>query len=299
MGPVVTPSGRMPTVTLDQARTTAEQPGHPGACCYEWHVLCVGGRPLRGLEGPITAAPAGRDDWTSTEIAPEGAPLPPALRSALASYWEREAAFEHASVGAFARASLALLAAGAPPDLIGATHAAALDEIEHARLSYALASRYGGARRGPGPLPIDGSLRAPTLAELCAETLLDGCAGEAVAALALREGAALAADGAVRTVLERIAADEERHAELAFRTVAWAVRTGGAEVARRALAALESLRAEIAGGSAASGAGHRSDEPDLSAHGALGEAARLSIRQRALAEVVLPCAEALLSSLRA
>ena len=35
--------------------------------------------------------------------------------------------------------------------------------------------------------------------------------------------------------------------------------------------------------------------PDLSAHGALGDAARRAIRRRALLEVVLPCADALLA----
>ena len=284
------PGTRRPTVAFDAARTTIERGSDPAACCYKWNVLCVGGRALRGPEGPITAGTARRDDWTAAATMGDPKPPPAAVREALAAYWDREAAFEHASVAAFARASLALLALGAPPDLLAATHAAAIDEIEHARLCYGLASTYGGARRGPGPLPVGGALAAPSLVDLAVETFVDGCVGEAAAALALREGAAVAEDGAVREILERIAEDEERHAELAWRTVAWALAAGGHAVVGAVRDAARSLRDEPdAGPGVAAG-------PDLSAHGALGEAERRAIRARAIAEVALPCLDALLAA---
>jgi hypothetical protein len=47
---------------------------------------------------------------------------------------------------------LELLALGAPAELVEKAHVAALDEIEHARICFALASAYGGERYGPGPL---------------------------------------------------------------------------------------------------------------------------------------------------
>jgi hypothetical protein len=68
------------------------------------------------------------------------------------------ALLEHASVASFARFSLQLMAAGAPASLVEAAHRAALDEIEHARLTFRLASRYEGRALGPGPLPVDGSV---------------------------------------------------------------------------------------------------------------------------------------------
>jgi hypothetical protein len=135
---------------------------------------------------------------------------------------------------------------------------------------------------------------APSLAVVAVEALLDGCAGEAAAALALREAAVATEDGGVRAVLDRIAEDEERHAELAFRTVAWALRAGGPDVGRGLAEAMASLRAELAG---ALEAGPPVEvERDLSAHGVLGVEARRIVRRRALEEVVLPCAEALLAS---
>ena len=252
-----------------------------------------GGRALRGPEGPVTAATARRTDWLAPDVAVDAAALSPSLRQALAAHWEREAAFEHASVASFSQASLALLAVGAPPDLVVATHAAAIDEVEHARLAYALASAYGGAGRGPGSLSMAGVTGATTLASLARDTFLDGCAGEATAALALREGAATATDDAVRTLLERIAEDEERHAELAWRTVAWAIRAGGDEVASALRDAAATLVAELTEGDAPA---DPEGALDLTAHGALGDAARRTIRRRAIAEVVSPCAEALLAT---
>jgi hypothetical protein len=294
MGPAATLNGRTPGVTFDAASTATERASDPAACCYQWHVLCVGGRALRGAAGPVTAATTARGDWVADD--PEVSALPEAEREALAVYWEREAAFEHASVAAFAQASLLLLAVGAPADLVAATHAAAIDEVEHARLTYALASAYGGARRGPGPLAIAsavGGTGEVSLARLAVDTFVDGCAGEAAAALALREAAAVARDPGVRATLTRIAEDEERHAELAFRTVAWALSAGGPQVARALSQATETLGAELAADAPPAPA---AVEPDRSAHGALSEAARRVIRRRALAEVVLPCAEAMLAT---
>jgi hypothetical protein len=280
------PGGRKASVTFDAARTAGERASDPAACCYAWHVLCVGGRALRGPEGPLAAAPTSRPDWMGA--APVAA-VPSPVREHLSAYWAREAAFEHASVAAFARASLSLLALGAPPDLIAATHAAAIDEVEHARLCYGLASSSGGAPRGPGPLPVGGALMTPTLVELAVETFVDGCAGEAAAALSLREAARVVEDGGLRAILDRIADDEERHAELAWRTVAWALAKGGAPVAGALRAAAEAM-------GEAPEAPEVADAPDLSAYGAPGEAARRAIRQRAVAEIVVPCLGALLAA---
>ncbi len=290
-GPSGTVRGRTPGVTFNPALTAAERAGDPAACCYQWHVLCVGGRALRGPEGPVVAATVLRGDWLAAAGGVEVGALSPSRRDALAAHWEREAAFEHASVAAFAQASLALLAVGAPADLVAATHEAAIDEVEHARLAYGLASAYGGSARGPGSLAGIGPTVPASLAALARDTFLDGCAGEAAAALALREAAAMATDGAVRAILTRIAEDEERHAELAWRTVAWALRTGGEEVAHALREATATLAAELT----ASAPEAPASEEELAAHGALGEGARRAIRARALAEVVIPCADALLA----
>jgi hypothetical protein len=101
-----------------------------------------------------------------------------------------------------------------------------------------------------------------------------------------RASAEEARDPAVRALLHAIADDEERHAELAFRAIAWALREGGAEVAR----ALERTVARLdAGGALAAG-----DAFEAPRHGRLGARAHRALSARALAEVVRPCVDALL-----
>ncbi|MGH7330298.1 MAG: ferritin-like domain-containing protein, partial [Polyangiaceae bacterium] len=191
-------------------------------------------------------------------------------RAALANEWARDAAAEHASIAAFSRFSLQLLALGAPADLVEAAHEAALDEARHAREAYALASAFAGQPIGPAPLDVNGALAHVadvTLEGLAIETFEEGCVGETLAAMDAHEKHAKYTDFAVHDVLARIAADEERHAELAWRTVAWAVRAGGDDV-KRAIA--ESL-ARLSGA------------PEMS-------------QNTVFSAVIVPCANALLEA---
>jgi hypothetical protein len=115
-----------------------------------------------------------------------------------------------------------LLSHGAPPDLVAGAHRAALDEIEHARMAYSFASRRSRPF-GPGPLRV--VTHARDRASLARETFADGCIGETIAALQARSLAASTTDRVVRRALLRIARDEERHAELAWRILAWMLRS--------------------------------------------------------------------------
>jgi hypothetical protein len=267
-----------------------------GQCCYVVELeLCVnGGRPFL-VEERARVAPAersaGRRGWDAHDMAApcvEG--LDAGARAALAETWTALALLEHASVASFARVSLQLLAVGAPADLVSATHQAALDEIRHARLCFALASAYAGDQIAPGPFPLgDGLNMGSSLAELAASTVKEGCVGETVAAVVAAEQLARATDPAVRAALEEIAADEARHAELAWRTVAWAMREGGSEVRD---AVERALGDALAAGATAVGGGCVG--PELSAHGRLGSAAMRTAAAGALSEVVAPAAAALL-----
>jgi len=153
--------------------------------------------------------------------------------------WARAAQFEHASVASFARVALELLALGAPTSLVARAHRAALDEIAHADLAFALASSFAGADRdralGPGPLSALPSSPAVTPESVARATLRDGCFAETLAALDARQRLAGAKSEAERDALERIAADEEAHAELAFSLLAWLTTRFG-EPVRRAIA---------------------------------------------------------------
>jgi len=224
---------------FDQERTDERRKTKKNACCYKApRAHCGGGRPLRALDDTaIVARAISRADW-----------IDPALEAAAhddarAAFWLREAGFEHASVASFARTSLQLLALGAPSALVAATHAAALDEIAHARTCFALAARRGAGERGPDRLAVADAPLATTLEAFVRDTFLDGCAAETEAAIEARtRSESESFDAVERAALARIAADEERHAELAWRSLAWAVRTGG-EAARDALLAALDARA--------------------------------------------------------
>ena len=97
-----------------------------------------------------------------------------------------------------------------------------MDEIEHARLCFALASGYRGAPLEPGPLQVDGvSGSNTTLVEFAEALVREGCIGETLAALDAAARLAGATDPSVREALEVILRDESAHAALAWRTLRW------------------------------------------------------------------------------
>lgn len=246
------------------------------------------GRPFREAGRPLSAPTRKSEGWADRDAATGTEDLGPEVRASVAAAWSRNAAAEHASVAAFARLSLELLALGAPAELISACHVAAIEEVEHARLSYGVASRFAGEPLGPGPLALESGARAISLVALAAETFEDGCIGETVAALEAEEARRLAADRAIERVLETIARDEAAHATLAFRILAWALRTGGAPVRDQIEEMLACTEREARDDVAS---GITGEEARL---GILGEEAVASIRARAIRAIVLPCTRAML-----
>src|SRR5690606_10472224 len=149
--------------------------------------------------------------------------LPGDLRLAIGTHYQRAGQMEHASIAAFARFSLQLLLLGAPASLIEATTTAMADETRHARLCFGIASAYLGRTVGPGPLSIEGALSDQSLENIVRTAIIEGCIGETLAALELAHAAGCAQEQNLAQMLADIARDEARHAELAFRFVAWAV----------------------------------------------------------------------------
>ncbi|WAS90706.1 ferritin-like domain-containing protein [Nannocystis punicea] len=245
------------------------------------------GRPFVVAGAPARAPAIARDDWRALLAAPSA---PPALRRRLAAHWTRIAGFEHASVASFARFILDLLTLGAPPELVLAAQQALADEVEHARIGFALASLYEGTGVGPGPLPTaDADPRADPDA-LIAAAIAEACVAETLAGLELLEAAAHAADPGLRRVLARIAGDEQRHAELGWRFVRWALE--GADAPRR-----ERARAAFAGAIAQAEAelSHMSElpaDPELRAHGVVDPPLRAAAWRRGLDALVRPAAAA-------
>lgn len=248
-----------------------------------------------------SAASEVRDDWVLRD--PENSRdsrsgLDAATARELARVWLADGLEEHASIAAFARFTMMLLAVGAPPDLVVASQRASIDEIGHARECFALAHRYGGGSAvGPGKLDVHDALGAFTLADLAALATEEGCIGETLGVALANEQLALVTDPHASRVLTRIVKDEARHAELAWRFVAWAIgeeQRGSpsasgvsAAVGRAAAHAIAATRAMTI----------RPGPNDLAAwhtHGRLTCAEARDASERAVQEVVLPCLGALL-----
>ena len=286
--------GRLRKIATADQRTTT---GDDQQCCYHWFDYCSG-RPLLDEQLASVRAPLQPGDtWVTllTGHVPEDslAALPRATRRALASLWLDDARSEHASVAAFARATLELLAVGAPPELVFACQQASLDEIRHAQTCFTLAALYGGEAAEPGPLPAIAP-RGDGLVGLACATFVEGCVGETIAALAALRAARGCEVPVVQSALAGIAEDETRHAELAWATLAFAVQRGGPEVAE----ALRRLTAELILASSADSSATPSEElpaPLLVAHGRLSAAALAGARRDAWLEIIGPTLELLLA----
>ncbi len=188
------------------------------------------GRPLRVGGRVIVARPkigggsGGGGDWNTPDPnSLDVQPVRASLAAVLADCWTADALAEHASVASFASLSLRLMAVGAGSELIQRCHLAALDEIKHARASFAVASAYAGQARGAGVLPLPtsrlpaaGATADDELVRLAVESFDDGAVGESYAAAAAALGATTARDPALVSLLAAIADDERRHADLGW-----------------------------------------------------------------------------------
>jgi hypothetical protein len=210
-----------------------------------------------------------------------GTELSDETRRAVARGWLDDALAEHASVASFARATLELLAVAAPPALLAAHQRAGLQEIRHAERCFALARAYGGGAVDPGPIAVP-LPRGGGLARLACDTFVEGCVNETIGALLAARALEACTVTPVRDVLRIIAAEEAAHAALAWKTLAWALKEGGAEVAR---AVLDRARRAAAVNVYIA---HESAATDLRAHGRLDDAAIRSATHDAWQLVIEP-----------
>jgi len=124
-------------------------------------------------------------------------------------------------------------------------------------------------------------------------TIAEGCIGETVAAIEAAEALAHCEDEAARATLARIAQDETRHAELAWRFVAWALERGPAALREQARAAFADAVLD-AGQIEATPVVPSPLDAQLARQGLIASSLRAELRRRVLRDVIEPCARALL-----
>lgn len=247
------------------------------ACCYAAEITdgdsnCVVGRPY----------------WDGG--AQRQAPLRSSVAVSSASNSQRAAAWavagsgEHASVAALARLSLQLMAHGAPSSLLRDVHQAALDEVKHAEQCWELARLFGHAEVTPGPFPFQASPNTSIgLAELAAAAVREGCLAETLGAHVLSVAAEHAPEPRVRAALRSMAEEEARHAVLSFRVVAWALRSGDANVIASVHAAFAAPWPSV-------------DVRELSLRSNVAVECLAAAAQQGINEVLTPAAERLLAA---
>ncbi|MCB9777679.1 MAG: ferritin-like domain-containing protein [Alphaproteobacteria bacterium] len=268
-------------VDQDGAICTYEMECQPWSCCGY-------GRPYLDHDAqPVTTEVSDDPSWR-VPVAVDVDALTAQERDALAAFWLKNAAAEHSSVAGFHRFALDLLAHGAPPELLLAAQRAASQEVQHAIDCFSLASRYAGTTRGPAPMPLGESAPvAGSLAALAVWTVRDGAVGETIAAWLAARALERATDPVVREKLAIIVRDETEHAELAWKTLAWAVEQGGDEVRRAIMACINSVDPEPVSEAWTS--------PALVAHGLLPAEEQTAAVRRCLEEVIRPVAASLLA----
>jgi hypothetical protein len=177
---------------------------------------------------------------------------------------------------------------GAPPELIAAVQRASNDEVEHAQLCFGLARAYAGRPVGPGPMSLHGlGLHERDRIDIAVALVAEGCIGETLAAAEAQVARDTCTDPAVTAVLDRIAADESRHAAVAWRTLAWLLRSGDAPLYRAVRGAFD---AALRHGASDDGG----EDDGRHAHlGRLGAADRRAVARETLAGVIAVAAEQL------
>lgn len=182
------------------------------------------GRPLRIRGRQLHPDLREGSDWTKGPR-PDPSTLDEPTRHALEALWLHDAQKEHASVPAFSRISWLLAAVGAPAELMEWSHRAALEEIEHTRLCFALAAGYAGRSFTVEAMPdllIGGlDMKSDPLITLANESILDGCQLEDFNADVASACATVCEEPSTRAVLEQIAREERSHADFSWALLEW------------------------------------------------------------------------------
>jgi hypothetical protein len=245
-----------PQLALGLRTPSVVQPG-----CYSV------GRPLRQEDEQLLGQRAPLPGVQMTSADSDDA------RAAAAACWAQRAAAEWASVPAFFDLADQLRACGAPPALSARAHQAADDEVRHALLAAIVAADLGAGALtlAPASAPRPAVQGRAGLTRLAAESWLDGCLGEGLAAAFAATEAQLAEAPAIRAAQAQIARDEAAHAALAWDVLAWTMSADRANAAAALAAA------------AASPSPPHAPTPDLARFGCLAPAAapQLIAAQRA------------------
>lgn len=263
------------------------------------------GRPLRIRGRQLHPELRVGSDWTQGER-PDPRDLDEPTRAALEALWLHDAQKEHASVPAFSRLSWLLAAVGAPAELLEWSHRAAMEEIAHMRLCFALAAGYGWRSFTVEPMPdllLGGlDLKGKPLEVMAIESVTDGCQLEDFNADVAAACAVVCEEPVTRRVLEQIAKEERSHAEFSWAMLQWLLARdpqGVRSAIATALVKLESYPRPTAVSGDKKALVERADVAALRRHGRLQDVEWAAAWDRRLLQTRARIAELLTEPLRA
>ena len=184
------------------------------------------------------------DAWTEQKLV-TGDRSPNATSASLEikQEWITNALGEHSSIASFSAFAIELMTNGAPSDLVEDSLQAGLDEVRHAKVSFAIASHLNAREIVPGPLPESSHFFNKNLTNLIEAVAKEGCIDESLSAIGAAaevklinrilegrqesdkySGIEIESLKWIRDELTVIAQDEFRHSNLAFRTLEWVCR---------------------------------------------------------------------------
>ena len=237
-------------VAIDASRHKDEDLSNRGIAFCEGDDCPLDGRPFRDVRGHDISASTetcllNHKDEQNLWSTIQGMDHPPSgqgiesldsqtVQAQEENEWLTRALGEHASIASFAAFTIALMTNQAPPDLIRDALQAAMDEWNHATVSFAWANHMatkGELFHEPTGLPATQHVFERDLKQLARSTVLEGCMGETLSALDManqvdvKRNATTKVPPAMLLSMEKIAFEEAQHAALAWRTIQWVCTT--------------------------------------------------------------------------
>jgi hypothetical protein len=138
-----------------------------------------------------------------------------------AEFWSEQGATEQFAFSSFALFSQRLLAVAAPSTLVAESFQCAQEAMEHARLSFGLASAFKGEIVNAGTHDQHTFQVSADLDSLFVDTIEERCVADTLTALRAAQRANSDPDPIVSAVWSKMAIDKAYHASFAWRVILW------------------------------------------------------------------------------
>ena len=260
--------------------------------------FCGEGRPLLN-NCELTLAPLIKGaGWVTCASTHEGFTGSELELAQVQEYWHLAAQLEHSSVASFARFTMQMLSFGVPADILLSIQKATADEVKHAQGAAQIFSVLSGEQVTFGSLPLEGVTLQTSRQELIETLIREACISETLGVAEIAEALRLCKQEQVSAHLSTLLVDETMHAELAWRSLQWLIKTADDEDQEQLVQHTLDTFEQVAKNLGLSDQRHYSGflphhriltNATLNNWGVLTDSQVQVLRQQAYHEVILPC----------